>query len=174
MKKITLYLPLSDQSDILLEKMHTYCETNDILLEVFREEKVKPKMVFEFTDPDNQHLNTKQTFVSYKKIRQFVLNNQKTNQQDYFTDEFGQENWARKLKVDPDLLVRETFGKMILSQPVHLSDKNLQCLNYEKPPNERIYTVSDSDKPYRKFNGQYHRHCSSCPFEEGCIVCTLP
>jgi hypothetical protein len=31
-----------------------------------------------------------------------------------------------------------------------------------------------SGKRRRKFTGQPQRHCSSCPFPEGCVMCTLP
>ena len=29
-------------------------------------------------------------------------------------------------------------------------------------------------KRRRKFDGQKRRHCSQCPFPEGCVMCTLP
>ena len=29
-------------------------------------------------------------------------------------------------------------------------------------------------KQRRKFDGQKRRHCSGCPFPEGCVMCTLP
>lgn len=31
-----------------------------------------------------------------------------------------------------------------------------------------------SGKRRRKFTGQPRRHCSRCPFPEGCMMCTLP
>ncbi len=40
---------------------------------------------------------------------------------------------------------------------------------------ERDVTVHDASpsKRRRKFTGQPRRHCSHCPFPEGCVMCTL-
>lgn len=171
---ITLYLPLTDASDILLEQIKKYCEKENISLEALLQEKSKPKMILDKgTLPESMGEN-KITILGYKKIRQFILDNQKTNKDDYFVDEYGVNNWARKLKADPDLIRRNTGGKVILQTPVHLLDDRVVVLNYDKPEKERIIRVKNSPKPYRKFDGQYHRHCSKCPFPEGCIMCTLP
>ena len=37
-------------------------------------------------------------------------------------------------------------------------------------------TVHDAPvgKRRRKFTGQPRKHCSHCPFPEGCVMCTLP
>ena len=41
---------------------------------------------------------------------------------------------------------------------------------------EREVTVHDAPagKRHRKFTGQPRRHCSHCPFPEGCVMCMLP
>lgn len=175
MRTITLYLPLSDESDIILEQANKFVAKNNFIVEAYREEGSRPKMVvFKKQNAiagDVGELT--QTFTTYKRMRQFLLYEQKQNQQPYFVDEFGSNNWARKPKVDPDEITRFTAGKIIIAKPVHLSDP-VTCLNRDKPERERIYVVPNSKKPYRKFDGNHKRHCSGCPFEEGCVVCTLP
>ena len=37
-------------------------------------------------------------------------------------------------------------------------------LVHNAPPSKRL----------RHFNGKPHKHCSGCPFPEGCVMCTLP
>jgi len=172
--KITLYLALSDNSDILLGQLEKYCKKKDIFLEAFAEEKSKPKMVIEKDILPESMGENKIIILGYKKIRQFMLNNKKTNQEDYFVSEYGSNNWSRKLKADPEQIRRNTGGAVIITTPVHLSDNRVVCLDPEKREKERIYVVKYSLKPYRKFDGNYNRHRSGCPFPEGCIICTLP
>jgi hypothetical protein len=109
----------------------------------------------------------------YKEIRQYLMDCPSTKHNDYFIYEYGAENWVRKPTPDPDLIIRETGGKILLGTPVHLLDTEVQVLNYDKPESERVILVKGSTKPYRKFDGQYHRHCGGCPFPEGCVMCTL-
>ena len=66
-----------------------------------------------------------------------------------------------------------TEGKVILTVPVHLTDKDIQVVNPEDPENKRVIRIPGSRKEYRQFDGKYHRHCSKCPFPEGCIMCCL-
>ncbi|PCI20134.1 hypothetical protein COB64_02385 [Candidatus Wolfebacteria bacterium] len=68
---------------------------------------------------------------------------------------------------------KTTEGKVILTTPVHLTDKDIQVVNPEDPENERVIRISNSRREYRQFDGGYHRHCSKCPFPEGCIMCCL-
>ena len=172
--KITLTLSLSNESDTIFEQVKTYCEKNQIEFEAFQKEGSEATMVVFYDSPLPNTGDYVKTIVSRKKISQFLLNNIKNNQEEYFSDSFGGANWARKLKVDPDEIRRFTGGKVILTTPIHLLDKRVYCLNYEKPVHDRIYVVEGSSKPYRKFDGKYHKHCSGCPFDEGCITCTLP
>ncbi len=175
MKTIILYLPLSDSSDIILKQTNKFAAENNYQVEAYRQEGIKPKMVVSKNGNsiagDTGKLT--QTFTTYKKMRQFFIGDQKQNQEDYFVGEFGSDNWARKLKVDPDHIQRFTAGKVIIAEPVHLNDP-VKCLNRDKPERERIYVVPNSDKPYRKFDGDYHKHCLGCTFKDGCIMCTLP
>ena len=121
-----------------------------------------------------------QTIRGVKKIRQYLLGNTKENQEDYWLSElmkidgFDSDNYARKAKVDLDSVRRFTGKAVVVQTPVHLLDERVQVLNLEKKERDRIYLVKDSRKPYRKFNGQHNRHCSKCPFPEGCVMCTLP
>ena len=120
-----------------------------------------------------------ESIIGIKKIRQYLLNNRKTNQEYYFVDNnpFGEtnpDNWVRKRKADPEKVERNTNGKVVIQTPVHLLDDRVTCLNPDKPERQRTYRVKDSPKPYRKFDGQHRRHCSKCPFPEGCVMCTLP
>ena len=60
-------------------------------------------------------------------------------------------------------------GRVVLMPPI--TDKP-----HTTKHSERDVTVHDAppDKQRRKFTGQKRRHCSRCPFPEGCVVCTLP
>jgi hypothetical protein len=83
---------------------------------------------------------------------------------------------ALKRHEDP-VLKRHAEGKIIMTVPVHLSDKRVQCLDYSLSERERVYLVADSKQGsqlYRKFDGKPKRHCSGCPFPKGCVMCTLP
>lgn len=91
----------------------------------------------------------------------------------YYADEYGPDNWFRKITVDPDDIRRYTGGAVIMMTPVHLLPGNPVCLNPNKKESERTYIVKNSPKPYRKFDGTSKKHCSGCPFEEGCVMCTL-
>jgi hypothetical protein len=52
---------------------------------------------------------------------------------------------------------------------------NTVCLNPNKKERGRVYRLQEPTRnSYRNFDGKYHRHCSKCPFAEGCIMCTLP
>lgn len=52
---------------------------------------------------------------------------------------------------------------------------NTVCLNPNDKEIERVYRLHEPTRnSYRYFDGKYHRHCSKCPFAEGCIICTLP
>lgn len=108
----------------------------------------------------------------FGKINAF--NWKKQTPKEYYSDKYGSDNWFRKVMVDPDGIERFTAGKLILMMPVHLLPGNPVCLNYNKSERERIYVIEGSSKPYRKFDGSYKKHCSRCPFEEGCVMCTLP
>ncbi len=69
MKKITLYMCLCDESDILLEEMQRFCEKNDYNLEAFKENLKKPRMVIENTKFSSQEKfgKLKKTLSGYKK-----------------------------------------------------------------------------------------------------------
>lgn len=60
-------------------------------------------------------------------------------------------------------------GRVVLMAPV--SDEPRMTKH-----SEREVTVHDapSGKRHRRFDGHPRRHCSQCPFPEGCVVCTLP
>ncbi len=97
----------------------------------------------------------------------------KRTSNEYYANEYGPENWFRKISVDPDEVERFTAGKIFMMMPVHLLLGNPVCLDPSKKERERIYIVEDSPKPYRRFDGTKKKHCSRCPFEDGCMVCTL-
>lgn len=194
MKSLLLYVPAGRASDILVGQVRKFCKDNGrlkltvisgvtsnyrglVITEPMLE--ITPSLKAGILLLTKHQLSTsaigelKREIIGYKNIRQYLLNNPKDNQDDYFVQEYGPVNWARKHSVDPDNIQRNnTGGAVIMSAMVHLSDE-VQCLDPDKPFLERIYTVPGSPKPYRKFDGGYHKHCSKCPFSEGCVMCTL-
>ncbi len=120
-----------------------------------------------------------QEIIGFKNINLFLLNNQKTNQKPYFFDSpedgtTNSDNWPRKRRAETDNVTRNTYGKVVMQTPVHLLEDHIVCLNPEKKERDRTYRVKNSPKPYRKFDGNKNKHCSHCPFPEGCVMCTLP
>lgn len=70
---------------------------------------------------------------------------------------------------------QQTNGRVIMGTPVHLLDEDIRVINPEARERDQIVHVKKSARnPYRKFDGAYHRHCSKCPFPEGCVMCCLP
>ncbi|MDE2030789.1 MAG: hypothetical protein KGI58_00815 [Patescibacteria group bacterium] len=202
MKKVTLIFPATiglKKEKILKNQVKDFCVKNIYDFEVVKDNSNSIKQTQMKIEHDPQLLaiaqsitsglsamqlkdlgDLSETIVGEKKIRQYIMGNRKTNQHSYFVDDTRQigdignvNNWARKKTVDPDNVTRNTSGFVILTEGVHLN-QNFSCLNPEKSERERIYLVKDSPKPYRKFDGNYNRHCSKCPFTEGCVVCTLP
>jgi hypothetical protein len=121
-----------------------------------------PVLLQEYAD------KTDQTFGKLHK-----LNLKKHTSEAYYADDYGSDNWFRKISVDPDEVERFTAGKVFMTMPVHLLPGNPICLDPSKKERERIYVVEGSPKPYRRFDGTKRKHCSRCPFEDGCMVCTL-
>ncbi len=124
--------------------------------------KTLPILLQEYPD------GTDQSFGKMNKI-----NFKKQTPPEYYSDEYGSNNWFRKISVDPDDVERFTAGKIFMMMPVHLLPGNPICLDPSKKERERIYVVEGSPKPYRKFDGTKKKHCSRCPFHDGCMVCTL-
>lgn len=100
--------------------------------------------------------------------------------QEMYERHITSDSWTLLMKTlmkhgDPELK-ENAQNKIIFADPVHLDDR-VECLDLSKPERERVYLVKDS-KPdsmlYRSFDGKPHRHCSGCPFPEGCVTCTLP
>ena len=61
-------------------------------------------------------------------------------------------------------------GRVVIMPPI--SDKQHGFTRH----GEFDVSVHDapSGKRRRQFTGQPRRHCSGCPFPEGCMMCTLP
>jgi hypothetical protein len=71
--------------------------------------------------------------------------------------------------------MKKSTGGVIIGLPVHLNPNNpVTAIDWDVPEKDRVYVVKNSRNSYRKFDGDHHRHCSKCPFEEGCVMCTLP
>ncbi len=69
----------------------------------------------------------------------------------------------------------KSTGGVVMGVPVHLNpENNVSAIDWDVPERERVYEIKGSRNALRKFDGNYHRHCSKCPFPEGCIMCTLP
>lgn len=60
-------------------------------------------------------------------------------------------------------------GRVVLRSPINDEPRMTKH-------SEQDVTVHDAPpgKRRRKFTGQPRRHCSHCPFPEGCMMCTLP
>ncbi len=192
MKSLLLILPETREADILLDQVRRFCVCNAYTFEsslsaYYRNEKVtepvlvvtptpqaRLELVQAFDVSEDMIGDLERQIKGYKKIRQYLLDDPKTNQDDYFVQEYGPLNWMRRPTVDPDDIRRETGGKVVFTTPVHLLDDRVTVLDPEKRESERTYVVKDSSHPYRKFDGSPNRHCSKCPFPEGCVMCTLP
>ncbi len=193
MKKITLLIPKNSTSGnytALQHNVKNFCFREGFEFLCYLRDIEKPSLKIENPDfakemkeisadkktSEKDMGQWERTIVGKKKIGQYLLDNEKSNQYPYFTgstsDSENNTLW-RKKTADPELIERNTNGMVIITTPVHLIDNGVTCLNPDKKERERIYSVEGSDKPYRKFDGQYRRHCGGCPFPEGCIMCTL-
>ena len=83
--------------------------------------------------------------------------------------------YANAANQERQKMIQESNGRIIMLPPIHLSEHNtVKAIDYSVPADERIYVVHNSRKQYRQFDGNYHRHCSGCPFPDGCVMCNLP
>lgn len=181
--------------DVLLAQVRTFCNKNEYSFAqvshttwsdwlIFKNDSY-PSMLIVPSDVQksvlkkacqNNDIGDIAVYIStYKRIRQYLMGNQKQNTEPYFVELPGVGNWARKPTIDHDELPPPIgMTGIVMTTPVHLLDDRVQCLNLDKPERERTYLVADSSKPYRKFDGQSRKHCSKCPFSEGCVMCTFP
>lgn len=102
---------------------------------------------------------------------------------DFFINKADWRYEETKVWICNECLEKENQYWSNLHKKAHEKEKNQNksivgntvCLNPDEKEKERIYRMIEPTRnSYRNFDGKYHRHCSKCPFAEGCITCALP
>lgn len=79
-------------------------------------------------------------------------------------------NEMMRKRDDQEALRATASGRLVMTPPI--SDEQ-QGITKHGEFDVSVHNTT-SGKHRRKFTGQPRRHCSHCPFPDGCMMCTLP